>query len=591
MKRAKTIIAWGTGALLLLAMLLTVSVCVKSNQAIASIPIPLTFQGEYSLNGGEWTPLDRTKRLPSALEGDLTLRGHFDFEIQEGITMNCYCDHILYTIEADDGRIVDENDALVNGLSPSNCTRTWNAIAMPYVGPEHPVTIRLYNPHTLGNADAYTEFLDSLSISRPETLENALRKQYMPPYIAGLIIMILALGIIGIAVSYSSKGVHFAGRLWAFGLMALFAGGYIFLDQPYASYLQYLNALNTYAQQIFLMLAVLMLDILTAPDADGRMNRGMFWLIAAEGLLDAGILIASLSGMTVLYSTLPLWAAAQLVFRLASVVFCICGRRKTAGLWIPCVLYSGILFLELVNLRTSWWTEGAPAKAAFIVLFVVGLVAVVFQLPKSYQAAARAKELEQDLKNARITLATGQIRTHFIFNVLNAVSGMCKYDPEEADRTIVRFSRYLRSNIDVLQNDRPLPFRSAYQNLADYVALEQIRFGDRIQFSPDIAIWDFQLPSLILQPITENAIKHGLLPKPEGGTITIRTWEESDRILISISDDGVGFDPANLQKNASVGLDNVRFRLQHMVGGTLRIESAPGQGTTVTITIPKGVDK
>lgn len=589
MGRKKNTIVWGSGILLALALILTLSVSLGSNQAIASIPIDIAFQGEYSLGGSEWAPIDQTEKL-SALDGDLILRGTFDLEIQDGIIVTFYCDHILPSIEVD-GNLVYEDDALVHGLTSSHCSRSWLMVTMPYVGPDSLVTIRLHNPHRLGNAAAYTEFLDSLCISRPETLENVLRKQSMLPFIAGLVILILALGIIGIAIAYSSRGVHFAGRLWTFGLMSLFAGGYILLNNPYIPYLGFPNAVTTYTQQLCLMLGILMLDILAAPNMEGRINKGMFWTIAAEGILDAGILLACLSGVAVIYDTLPVWVVGQMVLRLALVASCVYDRSKASRLWLPCALYSAVLLLELLNLRLDWWTEGTPAKTAFIILFVVCFVTVVFQLPKSYQAAVRAKELEQDLKNARVTLATSQIRTHFIFNLLNAVSGMCKYDPEEADRTIVRFSRYLRANIDVLQDDRPVPFQSAYQNLVDYVVLEQIRFGDRIQFSPEIEVWDFKIPSLILQPITENAIKHGLMPKPGGGTIKIRTLEETDRILIYISDDGVGFDPADLESKGAVGLSNVRFRLQYMVGGQLQIESAPGQGTTVTISIPKGVDK
>lgn len=95
------------------------------------------------------------------------------------------------------------------------------------------------------------------------------------------------------------------------------------------------------------------------------------------------------------------------------------------------------------------------------------------------------------------------------------------------------------------------------------------------------------LPSMILQPIVENAIKHGLTPKPSGGTITLRTWTDGDDIKISIQDDGVGFHVDSVDESKSVGLQNVRFRLRHMMDGDLRIESDPGCGTTVTIILPQ----
>ena len=180
-----------------------------------------------------------------------------------------------------------------------------------------------------------------------------------------------------------------------------------------------------------------------------------------------------------------------------------------------------------------------------------------------------------------------QIRTHFIFNVLNAISGMCKYDPEKADRTVVRFSRYLRTNIDIMQADAPISFSAALRHVEDYIVLEQIRFGDKLRFITDITVEDFMLPPLILQPLVENAIKHGISVKPNGGTITLRTRSEKGNFLIFIEDDGVGFDPSAAGSEHSVGLKNVRFRLRHMVNGSLSIDSTPGHGTVYTISIPQ----
>lgn len=197
------------------------------------------------------------------------------------------------------------------------------------------------------------------------------------------------------------------------------------------------------------------------------------------------------------------------------------------------------------------------------------------------------EEKETQLTLNRITLMTSQIRSHFVFNILNAISGMCKYDPELADETVVRFSRYLRSNIDIMENDQSIPFPVELQRLEDYVVLEQIRFGDKLEFYTDIENDRFYLPPLILQPIVENAIKHGISKKLTNGTIILRTQEDGENNIITVEDDGVGFDLSELDKEHSVGLRNIRFRLAHLTGGTLHIESTPGEGTVVTITIPK----
>ena len=219
-------------------------------------------------------------------------------------------------------------------------------------------------------------------------------------------------------------------------------------------------------------------------------------------------------------------------------------------------------------------------------MFVFQLIRAVRRVAVNHSASVQAEKLAQELRNSRIILAMSQIRTHFIFNVLNAISGMCKYDPEKADETIVCFARYLRSNINIMQKDEPISFSKELKHLKDYVALEQVRFGDKIQFLTDIQTPDFPLPPLVLQPLVENSIKHGLLVKEEGGTIWLSTKQEKGKIIITIRDDGAGFDPDAVQTGSSVGISNVRFRLEHMMRGSLEIESIREQGTTVTITIP-----
>lgn len=257
--------------------------------------------------------------------------------------------------------------------------------------------------------------------------------------------------------------------------------------------------------------------------------------------------------------------------------------------WNSSETISWILILGVLGDLLLYYWKGSSFGLLFTMLaFLCFVVCVGTAFVLHAQEQERLLESkENQIMQSRITAMTGQIRSHFIFNILNAISGMCKYDPEKADETIICFARYLRANMDILQDDRPVTFHSALQHLEDYIALQQIRFGDRIRFVTDIGQEHFMLPPLILQPIVENAIKHGLTPKPSGGTITLRTWLDGDEIKLSIRDDGVGFDVDLVDESKSVGLQNVRFRLLHLMDGDLRIESAPGCGTTVTIILPQ----
>lgn len=194
---------------------------------------------------------------------------------------------------------------------------------------------------------------------------------------------------------------------------------------------------------------------------------------------------------------------------------------------------------------------------------------------------------EKQLTQRRIASMMSQMRTHFIFNVLTTISGYCKIDPEKADQALIRFSRYLRRNMRFLEEDGLIPFRTEAEQLDDYVALQQMRFPNRIDYVQEFEAMDFLIPPLTIQPIVENAIKHGLIEQGKSGTVRVRSQREENGVRIEVLDDGVGFDLRELKKEDSIGLRNVRYRLEKMTNASMKIESRMGEGTRVVIHIPE----
>lgn len=234
---------------------------------------------------------------------------------------------------------------------------------------------------------------------------------------------------------------------------------------------------------------------------------------------------------------------------------------------------------------------------AFLLYIVFVGIATMFHYSKQEllfaeqerQLAEKDRELaeqERKLTEQRITSMMSQIKSHFIFNVLTTISSYCKVDAKKADRALIRFSRYLRKNIHIIETEGLVDFTEELEQVGDYVALEQMRFEDQIIFVTNIETTSFQIPPLTIQPIVENAIKHGLVGHGRSGTVCLNVMREKAHIVINVIDDGVGFHPKQQDSGESVGLKNVRYRLENMVNGTLAIESGPGEGTTVTIKIP-----
>lgn len=204
------------------------------------------------------------------------------------------------------------------------------------------------------------------------------------------------------------------------------------------------------------------------------------------------------------------------------------------------------------------------------------------------------QEKELTMKNAELIdsktkVMISQIQPHFMYNTLNAIYYLIEKDPVMAQKAVNVFSEYLRMNIDTLSISAPVPFEKEMKHIETYLWIEKLRFDDELTIVYDINCKDFFVPALSIQPFVENAIKHGICKKAEGGTLTFRTFEEGGSAVIEIIDDGVGFD-VNIKDfndgREHVGVANSKQRLSEQVNASVRIESEPGKGTTVRIIVP-----
>ncbi|MDD7143912.1 MAG: histidine kinase [bacterium] len=215
---------------------------------------------------------------------------------------------------------------------------------------------------------------------------------------------------------------------------------------------------------------------------------------------------------------------------------------------------------------------------------------MLFQGELTRQLAEKKKELaekERQLGESRIATMISQIQPHFIYNTLGTIEQLCLEQPERASKLVHDFSLYLRGNFSQIDNAALIGISRELEHVRHYADIEQTRFPDMtIQF--DLQSGEFLLPALTIQPLVENAIKHGLMKLESGGTVTICTFETDRHYCVSVVDDGVGFDPSVLRDETKhIGIRNIRGRLEAMCNGTLMIDSAPGKGTTALIRIPK----
>ncbi|MBR0164992.1 MAG: histidine kinase [Lachnospiraceae bacterium] len=234
-------------------------------------------------------------------------------------------------------------------------------------------------------------------------------------------------------------------------------------------------------------------------------------------------------------------------------------------------------------------------------------VVLIITMMMIYWMFLRYVVIEEREDRLRRHLLASQIRPHFIYNTMNTIHGLCDENVEEAKQAICDFSDYLRANFESYEKSEPVPFQKELEHTHFYLSLEKLRFREELQVVYDIQAEDFRLPPLTVQPLVENAVRHGIRKKTGAGTLTLRTRETNDAFEIVIEDDGAGFDTDSLMGDAArdgaiasadketfvsedhihIGIANARARVERISKGTLQVESMPGRGTTVTIRIPK----
>ena len=226
-----------------------------------------------------------------------------------------------------------------------------------------------------------------------------------------------------------------------------------------------------------------------------------------------------------------------------------------------------------------------PAAADVAILFP--LYIIFYSIYMEQRNEIERKKAEQIQMEASLMLS--QIQPHFLYNCLSTIAELCEEDAILAEKATTTFADYLRENMDCIGSEAPISFAKEIQHIEKYVWLEKIRFGDRVNVEYRLSRTDFLIPALTVQPLVENAIKHGICKKKGCGTVTISSYEDEKNHIITIADDGVGFDPAAklTDERQHIGMENVKKRLQSTVDGAMKVETAPEKGTTVTITVPK----
>ena len=575
----------------------------NSYQAVNAMVAKVYFDGEYRIGDGSWQPIVPGQHIP-ATKGDVTLRGYFHMLTPDDeyiglytgdLPIAFYINHISLTffIRDSETHIMDMEHPV---FGDSACGISWTAYT--FTSPtDAPVEILIHNPHKFGNDQAIDQMLSSVALWSGIDFEKEVLSSGAFQRNTGLLFLIVSFVLLGIALFSTLIHVKNSGILWIFGLVILFAGSYFIFSADGVSFWQDSIVTNTTVLGCSMMFYMLFLSMVVTNFLKETKKAGLV-AIAALCALDMTFFLLPMVTDVYFYDTWRYWAAAQLVANLALLICLIREglRTKTVSKWIfvgmmlPLIAFG----IDVAMTALGYWQGGVISKYAFCILFIATLVVALRIIPGSINAATKAKELEAEknalnaqLAQSRIATMMSQIRPHFIYNALGSIEYLCEEDPKKAKKLVHSFAKYLRGNFGELNNPRPIRMSQEMEHVRHYISIENVRFPD-MTFTFEMNSEDFMLPALSIQPIVENAIKHGLMPRSQGGSVRVTSWETPTHYCVSIEDDGVGFDPTILlDERKHIGLQNIRARLETMVGGTLDIESHIGQGTKVQLRIPK----
>ena len=584
---------------------------INNKQATNSLVAGVQFQGEYRIGDGDWQELKANQHI-SSTKGDVTLRGNFhlytpDYEyvgiLEEPIPIALYIDHINITIKEDEGLYMIDNE---NPLyAPSSCGVGWTVYTFGY-DETKPVEMIIHNPHHFGNENAIDELISHFAIWGNIEFEKNILEEGSLQRNVGLTFLIISFILLGIAL-FSSLLHHKNSKIiWLLGFTILTAGIYIVYSTYGVSIWNDSMILNTTllgVSMMFYMFFILSVIV------NYLQETKRFGEIAVVGMSIVNGLCFVLPTLTniLFYDTWYIWAIMQTIANFV-IMGCLVkeyinGSRNNKLLYVGFAALLCAFEVDFIATIFGLWKGGYLSQYIFGVLFVIALFIVLRIIPRSIIAASQAEELELQrrrleteknmmevaLKESRIALMLSQIKPHFIYNTLGAIERMCLKSPEKAFELVRNFSLYLRGNFSQIDSVVPISFLEEMKHVEYYVKIEKVRFPD-MNIEYQLEVTDFVIPPLSVQPLVENAIKHGLMRLESGGSVMIHSYETETHYIVEVCDNGGGFDTNTpIEDKKHVGLRNISERLKVMVNGELEIQSELNVGTTAMIKIPKEV--
>ena len=565
--------------------------------------------GEYSIDGGEWKPIEKDRPITDHFH-KIVFKGKMSKDLLLFFgNLTVSSKNVWYTLKISDGTVIESYNfddaklsyehtvtekplALDMPDTPGYLVRT---IYIDYltgeanITPDSELVFEVVYPYS----DALVSYSDCIDVTAYYNEGMYLRFFYdaLPPVLLFVLVCFFGLFFFPVASFILGKIDY---KYLTFGLLSFFWGLYMIMQQI-SGYLNLWILDPTVCMMMDKVTGYCFVAAVLFYFKSYMRNRGT----RAAANITSSVYLTYAMAVFILQlchvsdlnaSSLTMNIVAAVGIAVMIVLFCVENRGDRNALffllsWAPLLLTVAIDVLDyFVHLPGSHYFNYGLA-----ITMIVQIVRLIGDLRFQYKEAIRYQQMQKELYEAKVSVMTSQIRPHFMYNALTSIAMMCEIDPKIAKEATITFAKYLRGNMDSLKQTGPVPFTQELEHLKKYLYIEKLRFDDLLNIEYDIQATDFVLPLLSVQPLVENAVKHGVGMKEDGGTVRISTRETETAYEVVIEDDGVGFD-VNEQKDdgrSHVGMENTKKRLHDMCGGEVKIESVVGKGTTAIVILPK----
>lgn len=516
-------------------------------------------------------PVTMSKKLPENVPDDYAICFHTAYssvEVKVG-------DRLLYRYNSDGMRPFGK-------ATPSH----WNMVQIPPDCGGQIITVTLHSPYR-----ASSGVLSPVWLGAPLKLSAYLLRQYIPQMMVCGVFLVLGVAIfissfylrhliqdictvrclgifVALAALWMVNEVEFPGFIWEFGFGMAVARDILTMVCPLPYLLYLMHRFPREYQPVF---------------------RKLCYLFSANFFISLILQLINVADFAEMTWTTHVCLGIMFLVLLAVILKRVRKERplgayfklECAGMAILALSLGGEMILHY---RMEYMKSGDYLRSGLFIYILCLFAALLMDTKQKREETAR---IGRELQDSRLRLMISQIQPHFIYNTLSSIRTLIKLDPDRAYNLVYDFAKYLRANIDSIGQGGMIPFARELEHIKNYCNIEKVRFGERLSLVYEIGPDNFEVPPLTVQPLVENAIKHGIRGKNGDGTVKVCTAEDESCYVVEVLDDGAGFDTSAGAPRTSAGLENIRLRLQEIAGAGLEINSIPGKGTRAIVRIPK----